>query len=109
MPAEFALPAGIGDILVGLAAPAVAYGVSRGSSRAYQTAIVWNVLGLVDLALAVTLGFLTSPSAFQLLAMDTPNWLITRYPFVLVPTFAVPVAILLHAFSLWRLRSLTGR
>jgi hypothetical protein len=48
---------------------------------------------------------LTSPSAFQLLALDAPNWAVSRYPFALVPAFAVPVSVLLHAFSLWRLKN----
>jgi hypothetical protein len=59
--------------------------------------------------LAVVLGFLTSPSAFQQLALSMPNALITRYPFVLFPTFVVPVSILLHAAALWRLRSAVDR
>lgn len=108
MPAEFALPAGIGDILIGLAAPVVAYRVSRGLSGAYRSAVLWNAFGLADLVLAVTLGFLTSPSAFQLLALDAPNWTVSRYPFALVPAFAVPVSVLLHAFSLWRLKDLNS-
>lgn len=104
MPAEFALPAGVGDILVGITALPVAYALARMARRARSVAVAWNVIGIGDLVLAVTLGFLTSPSPFQQLALEQPNAAITRYPFVLVPTYAVPVSILLHLFSLWRLR-----
>jgi hypothetical protein len=105
MPAEFALPAAVGDIAVGLAAPGVAYAVRKNRRSARSLARVWNIIGIADLALAVSLGFLTSPSTFQQLALDTPNLLITRFPFVLIPTFAVPVSIVLHLVALWRLRS----
>jgi hypothetical protein len=41
----------------------------------------------------------------QQLAFAMPNSAITRYPFVLFPTFVVPVSILLHAAAMWRLKS----
>ncbi|MDQ4012032.1 MAG: hypothetical protein M3228_15375 [Actinomycetota bacterium] len=105
MPAEFAVHAGIGDTLVGLTAPLAAYAVMKKVRSARVLARSWNVLGIAELVLAVTLGFLTSPTALQQLALSMPNSLITRYPFVLFPTFVVPVSILLHAAALWRLRS----
>lgn len=111
MPAAFALPAGIGDIAIGPAAPFVAARVRSGldgadAARARRVAITWNVLGIADLVVAVALGFFTSPSHFQLLASDLPNALITRMPYVLIPTFAVPLSILLHIAALRRLRAI---
>ena len=99
MPWQFALPAGIGDVLVGLAAPFVA---RNGSRRA---AVTWNVIGILDLVVAVGTGFLTSPSPFQHLALGNPNLFVSRLPFVVVPTFAVPLSILLHLAALQRLRA----
>ncbi|MGI8800890.1 MAG: hypothetical protein ACR2KV_01780 [Solirubrobacteraceae bacterium] len=91
-------------MLVGLAAPAVAFRLAKhGTPGARSSAIVWCVLGLADLAIAVTCGFLTAPSAFEQLALDAPDAAITSYPFVLIPTFAVPVAIALHVYVLARL------
>lgn len=104
MPAEFAIPAGAGDILVGLAAPVVAVAMVRRGARARGLVVAWCAAGIGDLMMAVTLGFLTSPSAFQQLAFAEPNAEITRYPFVLVPVFAVPASILLHLLVLARLR-----
>ena len=49
----------------------------------------WNLFGIADLVVAVTAGFLTSPSAFQLLAFDLPNELISQFPLVLVPVFQI--------------------
>lgn len=103
IPAEFALPAGIGDVLVGIAAPFVALSLARhGVDRAWPKVVAWCTLGIADLVIAVTCGFLTAPSAFQQLALDNPNAAITSYPLVLIPAFAVPASIVLHVFVLAR-------
>jgi len=104
LPAEFALPAGIGDVAVGLLAPFVALSLVRnGAERAWPAVVGWCALGITDLLVAVTCGFLTAPSAFQQRALDDPNAAITSYPLVLIPAFAVPVSIVLHVYVLARL------
>jgi hypothetical protein len=104
LPAEFALPAGIGDVLVGLAAPFVARKLAKeGSQSARRAVLAWCSLGIFDLVVAVTCGFLTAPSVFQQLALDAPNYAITSYPFVLIPVFAVPASVLLHVYVIARL------
>jgi hypothetical protein len=103
MPSEFAIPAGVGDIIVGLTAPIVAWLNARNSPHAYSATLGWNVFGILDLVVAVGTGFLTSPSTMQMLAFDRPNLLITAYPTVLVPLFLVPLSIILHGLSLWKL------
>jgi hypothetical protein len=105
LPAEFALPAGIGDVLIGVAAPFVALRVARaGVDRARPAVLAWCGLGIADLAVAVACGLLTAPSVAQQLALDAPNTAITSYPLVLIPTFAVPASIALHVYVLARLR-----
>ena len=104
LPAAFAIPAGAGDVLVGLAAPSVALAVIRKSPNADKLLRRWNLFGLADLAVALTTGFLTSPSPIQLLARNHPNQLVTQYPLAIVPIFLVPIAILLHLASLRRLK-----
>lgn len=54
------------------------------------------------------MGALTSPGLPHLLALDTPNLLITSYPLVMVPTFAVPLALMLHGLVLLRLKGETA-
>ena len=104
LPAEFALPAGTGDVAVGLLAPLAALALVRhGAERARPVVAGWCALGILDLVVAVTCGLLTAPSAFQQLALDDPNAAITSYPLVLVPAFAVPVSIVLHVAVLARL------
>ncbi len=105
MPWQFALPAGVGDAIVGLSAPVVARRVARWPEKSRRLAMSWNLIGLADLAIAVATGFLTSPSPFQQLAVNDANTLITRLPFVLIPTFAVPLSVLLHLAAVRRLRA----
>ncbi len=104
LPAQFAVPAGVGDVLVGLAAPLVALASARGWRHSNALVRTWNLLGIADLVIAVSTGFLTSPSPLQLLALDNPNQLVGRYPLVMVPVFLVPIALLLHLASLRKLR-----
>jgi hypothetical protein len=105
MPGEFALPAGIGDVLVGASAVVVAYLVAtRGAQRTRSAVLAWCVFGIADLVVAVGTGFLSAPSILQQLALDDPNTAITRYPFVLIPTYLVPISILLHVYVIARLR-----
>ncbi len=102
LPGEFAIPAGIGDVIIGASAPLVAWLNARGSASAEIVTRAWNIFGIGDLVIAVTTGFLTSPSPLQMLAFDRPNLLITQYPLVMVPAFLVPASIILHGLSLWK-------
>jgi hypothetical protein len=106
LPAEFALPAGIGDVFVGITAVAVAWlAATHGVERMRTTVLGWCVLGIGDLVVAVGTGFLSAPSILQQLALDDPNSAISRYPFVLIPTFLVPISIVLHVYVIHRLRA----
>jgi hypothetical protein len=103
MPGVFAIPAGAGDLAVGLFALAFALASARGLRGSSGLVRAWNLLGLTDLAVAVTTGFLSSPSPIQSLAIDNPNNLITAFPLVMIPVFLVPLAVLLHLASLAKL------
>jgi hypothetical protein len=104
MPWEFALPAGIGDVATGCYGLVVAALLAQNAPNAHKTAFRWTLFGIGDLVVAITMGALTAPGLPHLLALDAPNVLITSYPLVMVPTFAVPLALILHALFLWRLR-----
>jgi hypothetical protein len=103
LPGVFAIPAGYGDILVGLSAVFVAYLYAKNGLAARRAVIGWNVLGIADLVVAVTLGTLSSPGPLHVLSLDNPNVMISAYPLVMVPIFAVPLSILLHVCSLTKL------
>jgi hypothetical protein len=103
LPGVFAWPAGIGDMLTGLLAPIVAIRYARNSPHAAGWLRAWNLFGILDLIVAVTTAFLSSPSQFQMFALAAPNLLISAFPLVMIPVFLVPLAILLHLASLQKL------
>jgi hypothetical protein len=101
LPWIFALPAGLGDIAIGLSAPFVARALDR--DEALERAVRFNVLGIVDLVVALTIGFLAGLGPVGLGVTPTTEPL-ALLPLALVPTVAVPTALTLHVVSLARLR-----
>ena len=95
LPALFALPAGLGDIAAGIAAPFVARRLARGAGR--RPALWFTVFGLTDLAVALTLGALTG---FPLLHVTPSSAPITELPLALIPVATVPLFVALHIASL---------
>jgi len=95
LPALFALPAGLGDIAAGLAAPLVARKLAQGNGR--RAALWFNAFGLTDLVTALTLGALTG---FQLMNVTPSSAPITELPLALIPTATVPLFFALHITSL---------
>jgi hypothetical protein len=98
LPALFALPAGLGDITAGIAAPLVARRLSRGSG--HRAAVWFNLFGILDLVVGMTLGALT---AYPVLHVSPSSAAITELPLALIPTFTVPLMLTLHLTSLSRL------
>jgi hypothetical protein len=104
LPGVFAVPAGIGDVLTGLFAVPAAIAVATGTAQSRRAAIAWNIFGIADLAVAVTLGAITSPGPLRLIVPTAPSIGNSGYANVLTPAFVVPSSILLHALSLRQLR-----
>src|SRR5829696_7222 len=99
LPAVFALPAGLGDIAIGVAAPFVARRLARGTGRA--GAVRFNVLGILDLVVAGIMGFLL----VGLVEVTPSTAPLTLLPLALILTVPVPLAVALHIVSLRRLRT----
>ena len=94
LPAVFALPAGLGDIAAGIAAPLVARRLAQGTGR--RAALWFNAFGMTDLVVALTLGALTG---FGLLNVTPSSAPITELPLALIPTATVPLLFALHITS----------
>jgi len=94
LPALFALPAGLGDIVTGIAAPLVARRLARGTGR--RAALWLNAFGITDLVVALTLGALT---AYQLVNVHPSAAALSELPLALVPTVGVPLLLALHVTS----------
>ena len=103
LPGLWALPAGTGDVLTGLFAVPAAIALATGTAEGRKAAILWNIFGFADLAVAITLGMIISPGPFQLIVPNGPSIGLDGYPNVLTPAFVVPGSILLHALSLRQL------
>jgi hypothetical protein len=94
LPALFALPAGLGDIAAGIAAPLVARRLAQGGGRG--AALWFNAFGMTDLVVALTLGALTG---FQLINVTPSGAPISGLPLALIPTAVVPLLFALHITS----------
>jgi hypothetical protein len=108
LPALFAWPAGVGDIAIGLLAPVVALAYARAPRDTVGLVRTWNVLGILDLVVAVTTGFITAPSFIQPVVVQPSSELMTMLPMVLIPVYLVPLSIMLHIASLAKLHRTTA-
>ncbi len=98
LPAVFALPAGIGDIAAGISAPFIARRVANGAG-----AIRFHLLGIADLVIALSIGFLAGLGPVQVFH-GISTLPLSQLPLVLILTVAVPAALTLHVISLTQLR-----
>lgn len=98
LPGMFALPAGWGDIAIGATALYVASKMANPAHR--TTFIIWQFLGVADLLIAVSVGALGAvirPEAFSGPVTMAP---MAELPLSLIPTFGVPLLLLIHIVSI---------
>jgi len=101
LPALFAIPSGVGDLIVGLSAPIVWYYYSKNGAWSRNLAIAWNAVGILDLAIAIITGVLLAvPPQYSIISSTPSTEPMTLFPLVLIPVFAVPLGLLMHVFSL---------
>ncbi len=106
LPAVFALPAGLGDMAIGLTAPWIILALVRQPDFAAHRAFIrWNILGIVDLVIAVSIGamsaFFTTGAPGEISTAP-----MTTLPLLLIPAFLVPLFLMLHAAALLQSRQL---
>ena len=104
LPGIFAFPAGLGDVAIGLTAPLIAWMLVARTRLRLGILALWNVLGLLDLIMAVSLGILTSQSTLGILAGATTSAAVVTFPLSLIPTFLVPFYLILHLIALGQVR-----
>ncbi len=110
LPGYFARPAGLGDMAIGITAPWIILALIRQPSFAASKAFVaWNVFGLLDLVVAVSLGAF-GPRLFASGAVGAVKTSPMAYlPLVLVPAYLVPMFIILHVTALFQARRFAGQ
>jgi hypothetical protein len=96
LPAPFAPVAGWGDILVGVIALPVAWLAYRRPANARPILWIWNLVGLVDLIVAVGLGVISSPGPQRLIFAEPSSAIVTTLPWLLIPGFLVPLLFAVH-------------
>jgi hypothetical protein len=100
LPYSFAGPAGWGDMFIGATAPWVAMNWANDPQRSGRF-IFWNLLGVADLVMAVTLGVLSSEGPAGILVRNgLTTRIMTELPMSLIPTFAVPLLLIFHTIVL---------
>jgi hypothetical protein len=99
LPGLFAFPAGFGDMAIGATAFLVAWKVANADHR--NLFIAWQVLGIIDLVTAVSLG----ATAGLLIPDSIPMVPMTILPLSLVPTFLVPLFMIFHIICIVQARS----
>ena len=106
LPGIFAWPAGLGDMAIGVTAPLVlAALLRRPGFAASKSFVAWNLSGILDLTVAVSIGALVpllAPNFYG--AVSTAP--MTQLPLVLVPTYLMPTFLMLHLTALFQARRL---
>jgi hypothetical protein len=106
LPGLFAFPAGLGDIAVGFTAPWMMLGLIRDPSfAASRRFVIWNILGITDLVVAVSMGTICSGFIPGLTGNITSSPM-SQMPLVLIPAYFVPIFIMLHFTALSQARRL---
>jgi hypothetical protein len=106
LPGVFALPAGLGDMAIGVTAPWMILALLREPGFAASGSFIrWNILGILDLVIAISLGTVSTLFATGAAGEVTTAPMATL-PLLLIPGFLVPLFIMLHATALLQSRRL---
>jgi len=104
VPALMTFEAGNLDILVGITAPLIWWAFSRGHIGR-RGLLIWNSVSLLSVLNAFARAILSAPFRFQRFAFDQPTIAILSFPFILLPAFIVPAALLCHLVIFRKLSS----
>lgn len=96
------------DILSGLSAPLIYYFGFMKNKISKQLIIVWNFICLGLLINIVVNAVLSVPTPLQQFGFEQPNIAVLYFPFVLLPSFLVPLVFLAHLASIRQLLSRTN-
>ena len=87
------------DIYIGASAALIAWISTRGRAG-MKVAFAWNGLGLLALANVVVRSVLTAPGPLHRLHTEVPNRMLGTFPYLFIPGFFVPLAIVLHLLAI---------
>jgi hypothetical protein len=99
LPGLFAWPAGLGDMAIGMVAPWWIVALSKNPDAVATFRFrLWNALGILDFVIAFT----TATICAMTITTDVPPTIapMGQLPLVLIPTFMVPLFVMLHIVAL---------
>lgn len=102
VPSWWGVSTGIADLIIGVTALPIAWGLARATDWAYPVAIVWNLLGLADIMHAI--GYVCVIFSGLSSVYPAPA-LIGQHPLALIALFQAPLALIIHGIVLRRLIS----
>jgi hypothetical protein len=90
------------DIITGVLALPVGYYCYVKKTWPPVIVLLYNIAGLVLLLNVVSIASLSMPTPLRVFHYQPDSSLLTRFPFIYLPGFLVPLAYTLHIFSLWQ-------
>ncbi len=90
------------DVLAGASAPLVAWLAARGWIGP-RVVLVWTCVALALLTNIVTIAILSTPTPLRAFTNEPANTFVTRLPWVWLPAFLVPAALLGHLLTFRKL------
>jgi hypothetical protein len=104
--APFAISAGWGDVITGLAAIPLAFMALTPRRIPRGLLLAWTSFGTLDLLVAIILGALSAPGTpFRIFTEEPGTAAMGTLPWVVIPTLLVPLYLMTHLAIAVRLRS----
>jgi hypothetical protein len=88
------------DVLTGATAPLAGYLLTVRPRWRRPILLGWNLAGLALLATIVVISILSLPTPLRAFTNEPANTIVTRFPFIWLPGFLVPLAYTLHFFAM---------
>lgn len=88
------------DVLAGLSAPLIGYYALSAKKWPRVSALLWNFAGLLLVINITLISILSTPFSFRQFMNEPANTIVTYFPFVWIPAFIVPFAVLVHILSI---------
>ena len=88
------------DILAGLSAPVIHLITLRVKGSSRSILLIWNIISLLLLVNIVTIAILSLPTGFRVFMNEPSAFILSKFPFILLPGILVPLAYSMHFLSL---------
>jgi hypothetical protein len=93
------------DIIIGVTAPIITVIAIKKWTYYKHVLLFWNYLGIALLINVFTHGLLSAPLPFQVFFTEPANTFVFSMPYIWLPAFVLPNAILFHILSIRKLRN----